>query len=165
MERKTLKESIIQTVTYFDLFDFPLTTSELHAWLYDNEASFMSLYEWLRNTKDKGVVCTQGLWHLPDREEIVKVRKRRYRYAEYKYVQAIKHIKKLSHCKDVLFIGVCNTLGYSNAEKDSDIDLFIICKPKRVWRARLYTVGLMSVLGKRPKKDRQRDTACLSFFR
>ena len=45
------------------------------------------------------------------------------------FIQTVPFIK---------MVAVCNTLGYDNAAKDSDIDLFIIAKRGRLFIVRFY---------------------------
>ena len=46
------------------------------------------------------------------------------------FIQTVPFIK---------MVAVCNTLGYDNAAKDSDIDLFIIAKRGRLFIVRFYS--------------------------
>lgn len=60
-------------------------------------------------------------------------------------------------------IAVCNSLGFQAAHEQSDIDLFVIAAPQRVWTARLFVVMLLRLFQLRPQEAR-RDPMCASFF-
>lgn len=60
-------------------------------------------------------------------------------------------------------IAVCNSLGFQMVHEDSDIDLFIIASPGRVWSARWWVTGVLALLRMRPG-EAQRDPVCVSFF-
>lgn len=60
-------------------------------------------------------------------------------------------------------IAVCNSLGFQMVHEDSDIDLFIITAPDRVWSARWWVTGLLALLRMRPGEAR-RDPVCVSFY-
>lgn len=47
----------------------------------------------------------------------------------------------------VRFVGLTGSLAYDTAKKDSDIDLFIITKYKRIWTCRFFAVALLTVFG------------------
>jgi len=61
-------------------------------------------------------------------------------------------------------IAICNTLSYSNVREQSDIDLFIITSPKRIWLTRFWAVAILDILNLRPKKNNSQDKFCLSIF-
>jgi hypothetical protein len=47
---------------------------------------------------------------------------------------------------------------------ESDIDLFIITAPGRIWLVRFFCVGLSKLLNRRPTAKNKRDKICLSFY-
>lgn len=61
-------------------------------------------------------------------------------------------------------ICVCNSLAMNAAHKDSDIDLFIICKAQRLWTARFFLTLFLWLLGERKTKRKHAGKFCLSFF-
>jgi hypothetical protein len=50
------------------------------------------------------------------------------------------------------------------ASENSDIDLFIITSPDRLWLTRLMVTFIFQVLGKRKTAKKHKDNFCLSFF-
>ncbi|MEK7516615.1 MAG: hypothetical protein AAB562_03395 [Patescibacteria group bacterium] len=90
-------------------------------------------------------------------------RARRYRIAERKFRRARRVARLLRHMPFVRAIAVCNSLAVSNAREDSDVDLFLIAAPRRLWTARLLAVGLLRLLRLRPGET-VRDPVCLHFF-
>lgn len=61
-------------------------------------------------------------------------------------------------------VGVCNSIPMGVSSKDSDIDLFVVTKPNRVYLVRLWMVVLFHILGKRRHGDQVKGRFCLSFF-
>jgi len=148
----------LKTLIYFDIFDFPLTRLELEKWTYyDNEINSI--------TESANLIGEKyGFYFLKGRERVIRERLDRYQIAERKFKKAIKIAKIFRWIPLIKLIAVCNRLGYSNAQDDSDIDLFIITQKNRIWLTRFLTVGFLSLFNLRPKGDITRDKFCLTFF-
>ncbi len=166
----TLQEAIIKTLAYFDIFDYPLTPVEVWKWLYGVDGvsravslgTIVSELETLQ--REQRIDAHHGYYFLPQREDIVVTRMDRYRQAEYKYHRALKFIRWFRFVPFVRMIAVCNTLAYSNSRPESDIDLFIVTRPGRVWQVRFWIAGILKLLHLRPTAEHTRDTLCASFF-
>lgn len=164
----TLEYSIIKTICFFDVFDYPLTATEIWKWLL-RPARPYSLLE-VRNALQNSIILKdklghrEGFYSLTGREFICQKRKHNNNVAEHKFTQALRVAQFFKYIPFVRMIAVCNTLAYSNAGDDSDIDFFIIAKSGRIWLARFFTILLVKMFGKRPKPGAHRDAICLSFF-
>ncbi|MDA9129354.1 nucleotidyltransferase domain-containing protein [Candidatus Gracilibacteria bacterium] len=64
----------------------------------------------------------------------------------------------------ILCICVCNSLAMNACHKGSDIDLFVITKPHRLWTARIFLTLALSILGQRKTSKKHAEKLCLSFF-
>lgn len=161
-----LQKSILATVAYFDIFDYPLTLSELWQWQYafgsGQEASLGEIYSSLNDLP--GLESADGFYFLSGRQAIVRTRLNRYNLAEDKFVWAKRAVWLLSKLPFIRLAAICNTLGYSNARKESDIDLFIITARNRIWTARLFATFLFQFFGWRPMPNKEQNKICLSFF-
>lgn len=165
-----LERSVLATLAFFDLFDYPLTLTELHRYLHADTqgqatavsvAAAAEVFVAVRNSA--GIGQREGYYFLEGRDEIVATRQRRYRLAERKYRQAVRAAKLFSRITSIRMIAVCNSLAISNADEASDIDLFIVTSPGCIWVTRLLVVGLLKLFGLRPG-ERQGDVFCASFF-
>ena len=72
-----------------------------------------------------------------------------------------RHLRLLPHVRGV---AVCNSVAMGTAAENSDIDLFIVCAPGRVWAARIFVTALLTLLGKRRHGRKVAGRFCLSFF-
>lgn len=162
---------ILNTIIYFDIFDYPLTENEIYTYLYTGGMdvapfSIQEVDDALNQSEQlKKIITTQsGFYFLKGREEIIKIRLERYNVADKKFKIARRAIKALKILPFIKMITVCNSLSYQNAKVDSDIDFFIITSKNRMYLTRLYAMFLIWVLGLRPPKEKVKDKICLSFY-
>lgn len=163
-----LEKSIIKTLAFFDVFDYPLTNLEIFKWLYrpDKKYSLLQVEEALENSEflKNEIASQEGFYSLKNREHLYLKRKQNNNLAERKFRRACILASIYRYVPFVRMIAICNTLAYSNAKETSDIDLFIIAKKNTIWLARFFTIFFVRVLGQRPEPDNKKDTFCLSFF-
>jgi len=156
-----LKRAIIEVVAFFDLFDFPLTISELQHYL-DKQVSLMALGEALETIVE--ISNKNGFFFLLGREDIITYRQKKYNYSLRKLKIAKKFSLLFSKLPFVQSIMLANSIGAFNLRDNSDIDFFIISCPRRIWLTRLYCAGLAALLNSRPSLKNKRDKICLSFY-
>ncbi|MDP2586392.1 MAG: hypothetical protein Q8P32_01310 [Candidatus Komeilibacteria bacterium] len=160
-----LQQAIARTIVYFDIFDYPLTIVELWKWLYqpDRSYSLNEVQEALDNLTDK-IQTHDGFYFLPGKSRTVEQRLERYALAEAKFRRAMRFIRIFRFIPFIKMIAVCNSLAYSNSDPAGDIDFFIIVKKNRLWLTRFFSVGLLKILGVRPKAQNKQDTIDTNFF-
>ncbi len=165
-----LEKSIIATLVYFDIFDYPLTALEVFKWLLRQgdgqiENSFYQVKSALDKDSLKKIINQKnGFYFLKHRERIVDQRLENYKVAERKFKKAIRFIKLLRFNPLIKMVAICNSLAFSNAGDYSDIDFFIIAKKKRIWLARFWANFLPKIFGLRPTRSDTQDKLCLTFF-
>ncbi len=150
METPTpLEQAIQRTVTWFSLFEIPVTVFEIWKWMLspDRVYTLEEVYE--------AVVESDGT-KVPSRQA-------RFLDATRKYKKLRRAVWYLRFVPGVEAIAVGNTLAWWNTRPDSDIDLFIVTRPGMIWLARLFCVTPFALLGKRPGRSRI-DPFCFSFF-
>ena len=159
---------ILSALAYYDQFEFPLTAQEIFFALPKFEGarpSFDDVERALFETIRLGAAETkEGLYFLPGREDFVRVRASRYAVAEGKYKRVKRFLKIARHAPYLRAAFVCNTLARSNARAESDIDLYLVAAPGRIWSTRLLVTGLATLLRVRPTETESADRICLSFF-
>lgn len=160
-----LEQAILRTIIYFGIFDYPLTLMEVWKWLNqpDQAYSLDQVQEALDNFKTK-IETKNGFYFLIGGNSLVDKRLSRYNLAEAKFKRALKFIKFLKFIPFIKMIAVCNSLAYSNASKEGDIDLFIIADKDRLWLTRFLAVGFLKLLRVRPRLESKQDTIDANFF-
>jgi hypothetical protein len=168
-----LEKSILSTLIYFDLFDYPLTLKEIWRCLYrpiDNnrelKVSIFNIQEALETSRNlsKTISFKNGFYFLKGRESLIEKREKYYKIAQPKWKIAQRAAKYLELIPFIRMVAVCNTLAYNNAKEKSDIDFFIVVKSDKIWTARFLATILMQFLGLRRYSQKIKDRICLSFY-
>ena len=168
-----LEKFILKTLTWFDIFDYPLKLEEIHNYLINlpisNRADINQALD--RLVKQSLIGEQSGYYYLHNRESNIQTRQRRAEVFEKKIKRAKKIAQKLRYIPWIKAITVCNTLGYSNAPAKSDIDLFIITKKDRVWLSRFFVLSILKFLRARPQlarfgsvEEKRQDKIDANFF-
>lgn len=172
MELSKLEKSIVETVCYFDLQDYPLTAVEIWRWLYnppltDNRPpTLLEVDESLKKSQflRELLDCFQGFYFLRGREQLVLQRKDRNLLADKKMKKAVKYVKLFRFFPTVRLIAVCSSLSAGNVKESSDIDMFIVAKNGTIWLTRFLLVTTLKILGQRPTLNQTKDKICLSYY-
>ncbi len=163
-----LEKSIIKTIAYFDVFNFPLTVSEIWKWLYRprNKYSLEQVRDALENSQwlKERLDLHEAFFSLKDRENIYLLRKQNNNWAERKFKKTVRLIKVFRCLSFIRMIAVCNNLSYSNSRDGSDIDLFIITRKDQIWLARFFALLILKLSRLRPTEEDHRDKFCLTIF-
>ena len=167
-----LEKSILKTIVFFDIFNYPLTVTEIYKWLFKPakiKGKYPSLFQIRKTLKESKTILEklsqkEGFYYLKGRGSIIYLRKQNNNLAESKFSRIVSLVKIYRFIPFVRMIAVCNSLAISNANENSDIDLFIITKKNKIWLARFFTVILVKFFDLRPRENKSKDTFCLSFF-
>ncbi len=168
-----LELSIFRTVCWFSLFDFPLTHFEIWKWLlkphraYDLFEVSQSLTQspWLHDR----LQTHHGFYHLKtegSHESALAQRHRRFLdgVRKYRKLRFACHFFQL--LPSVRAVAAANTLSWWHTTEKSDIDLYIVTEPKKIWSSRLFLVLPFLFMGSRPVEQENdvKDPFCFSFF-
>lgn len=163
-----IHEGVLSALAYYDAFSFPLTAQEIFMGLPSGEGARPSYEEFERALAEahrRGLVArAEGYYALPGRETYAAERKARYLLAEEKYARVRRFFLLARFAPWLRAAFVCNTLARSYARAGSDIDVFVVAAPGRIWLTRLLVTGLAALLRVRPTETESADRICLSFF-
>ncbi|OGY48967.1 MAG: hypothetical protein A3B89_02980 [Candidatus Buchananbacteria bacterium RIFCSPHIGHO2_02_FULL_40_13] len=171
MDDRHLEKSILSTICYFDMFDYPLTLLEIWQWLFIDQPSnqvvslsaIRQILESSRYLSEK-LSFQNGFYFLKNRDAIVLTRLKRYALAGDKNKIAQKGVRLLKFLPFIRLIGLCNNSGNNNIRADSDIDLFIITAKNRLFTARFLITLAISFRRLRRHGRKVTDRLCLSFY-
>ncbi len=136
-----LERAILQTISYADVFDYPLTVPETHRYLTCQEAMVHEVAEALHEMTELGLVqCTDGFFFLPGRESIVPVRRRRAEVADRLWRKAVRYGRLIALLPFVRMVAITGSLSMRNTDWGTDIDLLLVSVPQRLWTCRALVV-------------------------
>ncbi len=169
-----LQQSILSTLAYFDVFDYPLTAEELYRALHALDADTMAVLS--TGTFDQVLIQLQDLvengriemkdsmFFLPGRIQTVVTRQLAIPTIEKKLRIARRAVRLIRWIPFVYGVWVCNTLASGTVKDESDIDVFIIIKEGRMWSTRFLITIVLSVFRLRRTQTRVANKICLSYY-
>jgi len=159
----SLRERCLATLAYFDLFDYPLTFDEIQKYFLGEQPSDHQLQHFL--DEHTALIHSQdGYYFLKGRADIIITREEREKVSKQYWKKTRFFLPFIQFVPFITMVGVCNTLAINNASKESDIDLFIVARPGRLFFVRFLTVALFTVLGVRRHGNKITGRFCLSFY-
>ena len=173
-----LKDAILATVAYYDVFDFPLTSFEAHRYLVNpkrlsrkTEAVGDILLAEVLNELDKLVESGKlfekfGLYCLAERRELVEVRLEREKIAAQKWRRLRRRAFWLQLAPWVRGIFVSGSMALGNTTSESDFDMLVIMQAGRLYLGRLFLSALTSLMRSRRTRYQQvaPDKFCFNHF-
>jgi hypothetical protein len=158
-EEKT-ESSIVRILAYFSIFQYPLSRDEIKKFLH-TPADIVFLDNSLTHLVEKGSIFkTDGLYSLEPGIAIVNKRRQGNLRAEKLLPKAMRIGKFLSAFPYVRGIGISGSLSKMYADKNADIDFFIITRANRLWVART----LMHLFKKLTFLTGQQHFYCMNYY-
>ncbi len=163
---EAVEKAIIKTLSFFDLFSYPLTKEEIFSYLWQTKIDQETLFKTLADLLvKKSIEQKNGYYFLSGREENYEARRVKLLEGELKIKIARKAVAKISAVPFIKAIFVCNSVAFGLADKDSDIDLFVVTAKKRIWLVRFFTNLVLLLFGlRRINRKSVRNRVCLSFY-
>lgn len=158
------EKAILKTLAYFDLFSYPLTSTEIYNYLNQFEITEIKLQNILAGMKGRQIEEKFGYFFLMGRSETVENRRKNLVISELKLKKARKAIRFIRCVPFLRAVFVCNTVASGTADENSDIDFFVITSMGRIWIVRLFTNLILRVFRLRTYGRNSKDKICLSFF-
>ena len=134
---KSLEQAIVETLSYSDVFDYPLTFDELHKYLVIS-ASKEEIKDCLENTTQ--INFSEGYYFLSGRDEIVRIRQLREKKSQPVFKRALVYGNIISRFPFVKMIALTGSLAMLNLSNEIDMDFMLITKSNRLWLARAFAV-------------------------
>ena len=136
--RNTLSEAILQTVTYSDIFDYPLSVHEIHRYLTGVRVSLEQIHAELHSNS---ILMQVGKYYfLPGRQKIVEIRRQRETRSKQLLPIALRYARILGKLPFIRMVALTGSLAVLNISDDEDFDYMLITAPGRLWTARAFAL-------------------------
>jgi hypothetical protein len=157
-----MRASILRTLAYADIFDYPLTLEEINYWLIGTKAKYTS---GVYLSALPMVENSSGFYFLTGRGKIVTIRQHRARWSQAKLKLAAKVGDWLKIIPTIQLVAVTGALAMSNSAITDDIDLMIVTAPGTLWLTRPLVVLFVSLIAKRRTPAKNYSNAiCLNLW-
>jgi predicted nucleotidyltransferase len=154
------EKSIIKTLAYFNIFNYPLRKEELFSFL-DTRYDRIIFEDALNSLCDAGVIYSIDEFYSLQKNIFLAERRRKGNERATKKLKTAKKIARLLYrFPFVTGVAVSGSLSKNYADKDSDIDFFIITKENRLWLART----LMHLFKKMSFLAGKEHWLCMNYF-
>lgn len=171
---KNISKNILATITYYDVFSYPLTAFEIWKYLmrsdYYEEKSDgnVTLHQISQELKQDPLIRFvdehNGFYFLKGRKELVEKRIVKTKISFSKFRRLRRAVNILKAVPFVRMIGITGRLAMKNAEHKSDWDVFIVLKSERIWIGRTMVTLVTHLIGKRRYGKKIQDRVCLNYF-
>lgn len=155
-----VKESLMCSFAFFDLFEVAPTKEELFEFHLFTRPKFDKIESYLEESPL--IHSDAGRYALSPEVLSSHLARQKDQAALWKKVKRWRFLFEL--CPFVRWVSVCNSLSFGSADAKSDIDLFIVCKTKRMFVARAVLTLLTSLFGIRRHGSKVAGRFCLSFY-
>lgn len=189
-----LEKSILATIAYYDVLDYPMTGFEVYKYLINPshivaqsetirtmasesliQPNLVDILKSLENKNLKKLVEEKNGFYALRKvksgelkqgyiDRLIKTRIDRQKIADQKWRKARKIVKWFELIPYLRAVFVSGSLALDNVKEQSDIDLLIIAKHKRIWTVRFLITLLVHIMGKRRYGEKTADRICLNHY-
>ncbi len=142
-----IDRAILRTVIYADLFNFPLTPSEIHHFLiHDQPVTLGQIETALKQSNDLKLHLHYRGEHVVCWERLALIEKRAQREAasQHLWPLALYYGRWLARLPFVRMVAITGALAVHNvADHDDDLDYMLVTQANRVWLARAFSIILV----------------------
>lgn len=144
--RNQCRDAIVSTISYADIFDYPMRASEIHRYLIGCDSSPAQVQALLAQQLDAAQIEQhEGYYSLPKRIETVATRMQRAEKAQKMWPQALAYGRMLAQLPFVRMVSVTGSLAVNNVDDKADIDYFIVAADQYLWLCRAVTILLVRI--------------------
>ena len=156
-----LRDEVLRTLLYYDIWSYPLTAKELYTFLPMNSITFDQFKDRLVKEIDgRDLHEHNGFYYVQGRTSaVVQDRQRRANHAKRMWYMARLAMHVIKRFPFVRAVFVSGDLSKNATHATSDVDFFILTEPERLWIARSMLIVFKKVFLFNKKKF-----FCLNFF-
>src|SRR3989344_5350059 len=172
-----LRNSILATLAYYDILDFPLTLLEVNKYLInparlskDSVLGTISLSQIAENLESLVVVgligSKNGFYFLPQRDNLYELRIKREKIAAQKWKKFLRIAKWFQGVPYLRAVLASGSLAINNTKHGSDFDVLLVVRSGRLYTCRIFLSLVASVFrSRRTRYERSApDKFCFNHY-
>lgn len=160
---KKIDRAIIQTLSYFQIFEYPLRFSEMYYYLHGVTCTRQEMKKSLSDLRE--IIQEKGYYTFSDKKDSIRLRIHKEKIAHQKIKKAKYIATILGKIPMIQLIGLSGSLSMKNCRRHDDIDLFFITAPGTLWMTRFCVTVLLFCIGeKRSRTGAFSDKVCPNMF-
>lgn len=130
-----LRDDVLRTVLYFDVFSWPLTCAEIARFVRPGDLA--AVEHVCGELVGAGLLASDGPFvFVSGRGDLVAERRTRNANAERRWPDAQRAAAILARVPYVRAVLITGGLSKGSADRDADVDFMLIVEPGRVWTAK-----------------------------
>ncbi len=146
---KPIEAAVLRTLLYADVFNFPMTSEEIHHFLIDDAPASLKQIEDILATSlfiREHVEMDCGYFVRVGRRALIEQRMAREKASQTLWPQALRYGTWLARLPFVRMVAVTGALAMHNAASvHDDLDYMLVTAEGRVWLARAFSILLVRV--------------------
>jgi hypothetical protein len=135
---ENLLHSVFHALAYADVFDYPLTATEVYRYLPSTNTSYQEVVQAL--TDEALFSKIDDYYTLRGREGIVETRRRRAEISSQLWLKAARYGQIIASLPFIRMAAVTGSLAMNNVEEGKDIDFMLVTAPDRLWTCRAFAL-------------------------
>ena len=145
----SLERAFLQSVLYASLFDYPLTLAQLREGLIGERADELTLTRCYATSDllQTTVECAGGYYFPRGRSDLIGTRNRREAESQQLLESLAAPVAFVQAMPFVRMVALSGSLAHRNADREADLDLFLVTKRGRVWSVTLTALIVARLLG------------------
>jgi hypothetical protein len=161
---KENQHPLVNAVLYADIFNCALSKEE--AYKYATAKVTKQDVDLFFVKPPRFIYSTGAYASLEERKELTEKRKRKIEISKEKIKKAESIVRFIGWIPSVKCIGISGAVAANNAEKNDDLDIFIITSEGAIWSTRLLVNVMCFLLGKKRKTNDSypENKVCLNMF-
>ena len=151
-------DAVLKTITYADLFDYPLDSHEIQRGMIGSCGSMEQVRAALQTLLFSGAIeARDGLYGLKERTHLFTERAQRNAQADVLFQSNKTSIYRICMFPFVRMVSLSGAIAHGNCTESSDIDLFMVVASRRLW----MVYALLAVYALLVRK---RDLLCMNYL-
>src|SRR5215216_5702184 len=135
-----LSQAVLQAILYSDVFDFPLTSAEVHRYLPKVAASYEDVLHALND--DPRLIKIGNYFTMLGHAQIVNIREQRELQSKTLFHYALTYGRLIGSLPFIRMVALTGSLALLNVSKTGDFDYMLVTHPGRLWTARAFCLLL-----------------------